>query len=281
MSNSGLSESIWAINGRSRINNYYSPARSASQPTSSSQPQALTLPLPTSRKSSPSKASRPYEPPQQPSLAPATSSISSTRLTPAQAFNRFEQACQRLRWKFVDLQTSYHRALNPLEFGFTVADAERNFKVDFHEFYVWIEQALVLLLLVFGITVPRGFGYGKVTHAYHHEVLVALETPSCPVHEALGKGEANQALRKAKELRNKWKDASDGKETPPLKMYDLNWLVGQILGGLEVGYGVAARMVEEEALNGQLDDTDEHMAAATGGDGEWDWMVEPMDWEAA
>jgi hypothetical protein len=184
-----------------------------------------------------------------------------------------------LRWKFIDLQTSYHRALNAVDFGFTVAEAEKNFKVDFYEFYAWIEQALVLLLLVFGITIPRGPGHGGRAHAYHYQVIVALEAPTCPVYEALGTGEANQALRKAKELRNKWKDMSEGKDTPPLKMYDLNWLVGQILGGLEVGYAIAARAVEEEALRWQGEDMDEQMAM--GADGEWYWMVEPMDWEDA
>ncbi|KAM0256695.1 hypothetical protein ACHAPA_012051 [Fusarium lateritium] len=267
----GLNGSIWSMNGRSRLNNRYNaPARPSSQPSIPSQPQPISQPR------------QPSPPPQQyqPStLAPPTSAIASTRLRPAQAFNRFEQACQRLRWKFIDLQTSYHRALNALDFGFTVAEAEKNFKVDFYEFYVWIEQALVLLLLVFGIKITRGSGYGNGAHAYHHNVIMALEDPTCPVYEALGTGEANQALWKAKELRNKWKDMGEGKNTPPLKMYDLTWLVGQILGGLEVGYARAARAVEEEALRGQGEVEDEQMAM--GADGEWDWMVEPMDWEGA
>ncbi|KNB01054.1 hypothetical protein FOXG_04391 [Fusarium oxysporum f. sp. lycopersici 4287] len=84
--------------------------------------------------------------------------------------------------------------------------------------------------------------------------------PDCPVHEALGRGEVNQALRKAKELRNRWKDVADGKETPPLKMYDLTWLVGQMQWG----------------------DGDEHMGMGeVQVDDEWEWMVEPMDWEVA
>ncbi|KIL90427.1 hypothetical protein FAVG1_06159 [Fusarium avenaceum] len=271
----GLNASIWSENGRSRLNNirYYAPERPSSQPSIPSQPQPSPQPSPQPRQPSP----RQYQPPPQPVLAPATSSIAPIHLKPAQAFNRFEQACQRLRWKFIDLQSSYHRALNALDFGFPVAEAEKNFKVDFYEFYAWIEQALVLLLLVFGITIPRGPGHGGRAHAYHYQVIVALEAPTCPVFEALGTGEANQALRKAKELRNKWKDMSEGKDTPPLKMYDLTWLVGQILGGLEVGYAVAARAVEEEPPRGPVEEMDEQMAM--GADGQWDWMVEPMDWE--
>ncbi|KAM0558305.1 hypothetical protein ACHAPJ_004999 [Fusarium lateritium] len=248
----GLNASIWA-NGRARLNSS----------------------LPTTRTSSQSSSRPTPHPAPQHNSAP-------TRLTPAQAFHRFEQACQRLRWKFIDLQNSYHRATHPEEFAFTVADAERNFKVDFHEFYVWIEQAIVLLLLIFGVSIARGTTFAGVGHAYHHNVLRALEDETCPVYKALGRGEVNQALWKAKELRNRWKDASEGKETPPLKMYDLTWLVGQILGGLEVGYGIAVQRVEMEQGQGQWDDGDEHMGVgAEGGDNEWEWMVEPMDWEAA
>ncbi|KAJ4329124.1 hypothetical protein N0V84_000484 [Fusarium piperis] len=223
-------------------------------------------------------------PPRAPSAAPNKPALASaTRLTPAQAFLRFEQTCQRLRWKFLDLQTSYQRAMSPEEFGFTRGDAEQNFKVDFHEFYVWIEQAVVLLLLIFGITVSktprpedeisRG-NYVPAGHAYHHNVLKALEDESCPVYSALGKGEVNQALWKAKELRNRWKDASEGKETPPLKMYDLTWIVTEVLQGLQVAYNITSSHVEQE-----LAQQHETLNETTVADGEWDWMVEPMDWE--
>ncbi|KAM6516236.1 hypothetical protein FALCPG4_014428 [Fusarium falciforme] len=259
---SGLDGSIWS-NGRS---NYNSPA--------------------------PSNRGSPSQPPPPPSSsAPKPAIASTTRLTPAQAFHRFEQACQRLRWKFIDLHASYQRATNPEEFGFTKGDAEQNFKVDFHEFYVWIEQAIVLLLLIFGVTVSKSarpedsissrgnFGRGNYvasSHAYHHNVLKALEDEECPVYNALGKGEVNQALWKAKELRNRWKDASEGKETPPLKMYDLTWIVTEVLRGLEAAYGIASSHVEQE-LAQQHESLDETMAV----DDEWEWMVEPMDWEAA
>ncbi|KAM0429671.1 hypothetical protein ACHAPT_006277 [Fusarium lateritium] len=264
----GLEASIWA-NGRS----------------------SRSTPAPSTRASSHSPSRPPQPSPSAPSASRPTT-ISATRLTRAQAFHRFEQACQRLRWKFLDLQASYHRATNPTEFGFTKGDAEQNFKVDFHEFYVWIEQALVLLLLIFGITVSKvarpedgiynsrgNFGRGNYAgHAYHHNVLKALEDEACPVHEALGKGDVNHALWKAKELRNRWKDASEGKETPPLKMYDLTWIVTEVLGGLEVGYGIASQHVAQELAQQHGDEgLDEAMVV----DDEWEWMVEPMDWEAA
>ncbi|KAJ3520094.1 hypothetical protein NM208_g13861 [Fusarium decemcellulare] len=99
----------------------------------------------------------------------------------------------------------------------------------------------------------------------------------------MGKGEVNQALWKAKELRNRWKDAGEGKETPPLKMYDLTWIVGQVLVGLEIGYGMAVRHVEQDMAQQQQQTGGDVLDETMGGgeDDEWEWMVEPMDWEAA
>ncbi|KAK2597422.1 hypothetical protein QQS21_005970 [Conoideocrella luteorostrata] len=196
-----------------------------------------------------------------------------------QSFHRFEQTCHRLRWKFIDLESSYNRALSPSEWGFSPQDAERNFKVDFHEFYAWVEQAVVFLLLVFGVVVEKGArqggGAGWSSHAYHHNVLRALDDEDNPLHETLGVGDVNQALWKAKELRNRWKDAAEGKETPPLKMYDLRWIVTEVLGGLEAAYAVAGREVE-----GDLGRENEIGTGGREGEDGWEWMVESMDWEA-
>ncbi|KAK7426469.1 hypothetical protein QQZ08_007064 [Neonectria magnoliae] len=283
---SGLSTSMWA-DGRPQ------PSRPWANSSSSVSLSSISS-APASSASTVVNTQRPRFSPSvpAPTSVPASASApasSGTRLTPPQAFHRFEQACQRLRWKFLDLQTSYSRATNPQEYNFTIADAERNFKVDFHEFYVWIEQAIVLLLLIFGVSVsrdPQQYGGG---HAYHHNVIKALADDGCPVHTALGLGEVHQALWKAKELRNRWKNAADGFETPPLKMYDLTWIVTMVLSGLEVGYAMAAQHVEE-ALQAEMRQTQEQTAGSAGNGGndtsgkvddEWEWMVEPMDWEAA
>ncbi|CAG9942235.1 unnamed protein product, partial [Clonostachys rosea f. rosea IK726] len=152
----------------------------------------------------------------------------------------------------IDLDNAWRRAQSPGEGGWTPEHAEGNFKVDFYEFYAWIEQALVLLQRIFG-------------------------EEGNPLRGVLGSGEVRHALWKAKELRNRWKDAAAGeKETPPLRMYDLSWIVGNILGGLEAAYRVAAGKVREleEAEKGGS-------AEATVEDQGWDWMVEDsMDWEA-
>ncbi|KOS17801.1 hypothetical protein ESCO_003083 [Escovopsis weberi] len=237
--------------------------------------------------------------------AASSSALRASNITPALAFHRFEQACQRLRWKYIDLGNSYKRALSPEEWGFSAQDAERSFKVDFYEFYAWIEQTLVLALLVFGVAVSRerrfgeadgdfrgtrartrtgigsvpGPGFGSApfaAHSYHHNVLRALDEEDNPLHRPLGSGDVNHALWKAKELRNRWKDAAEGRETPPLKMYDLTWIVTTILGGLEVAYSMAYERVEEikRAGNGSAGDVEVNESADA-----WEWMVE-MDWES-
>ena len=188
----GLKGSIWAVGGRSRVQNAPSqrassqPSRPPPPPTTTSEP---TISAPTEPAVSVQAISTPAILPPAPAPLPSSNPPSS-RLTSSQAFHRFEQACQRLRWKYVDLQNSYHRALNPESSGFPVGEAEKNFKVDFHEFYVWIEQALVLLLLVFDIMVPQSSRRGRdEKHRYHHDVLATLENKTGPLYEALGKGE--------------------------------------------------------------------------------------------
>ncbi|KAI9155131.1 hypothetical protein HJFPF1_07705 [Paramyrothecium foliicola] len=214
------------------------------------------------------------------------SNSTTAALSPLQLFQRFEQACQRLRWKFIDLQNSYARATNPEEAGFTASDAERNFKVDFYEFYAWIEQTLVLVLRIFDVVIPRGEGNGtrgSANHTFHHNVLMAFEDEGNPLHPVLGVGDVHHALWKAKELRNRWKDASEGKQTPPLKMYDLSWVVGQILGGLELGYGLAMVKVQEDMARAAVNGAEDGSTGQTmpgGQDESWDWMVEAMDWES-
>ncbi|PNY29689.1 Uncharacterized protein TCAP_00396 [Tolypocladium capitatum] len=223
-------------------------------------------------------------PPPRPSSPPSCAAAATPQARAAaraQALHRFEQACGRLRWKFIDLESSYNRANAPGPWAFSAQDAERNFKVDFHEFYVWIEQAVVLLLKVFGTSVERGTtsssgsssrdpnSRSAAAHAYHHNVLKALDDEAHPLHPALGRGDVNHALWKAKELRNRWKDAAEGRETPPLKMYDLNWIVTEAMKGLEAAYEVASARVREELAGQQQAVQDE-----------WEWMVEPMDWEA-
>ena len=105
------------------------------------------------------------------------------------------------------------------------------FKVDFFEFYILLERAIVHLLAVFAIVVSAStafeveetdtsvangnhiFGDGHVfnraTHSYHENVLKALDQSTNPLHNILGSGQVREYLSIAKEFRNRWKDAEE------------------------------------------------------------------------
>ncbi|KAL2017111.1 hypothetical protein VTK56DRAFT_2583 [Thermocarpiscus australiensis] len=117
------------------------------------------------------------------------------------------------------------------------------FKLDFFEYYMLIERALVHLLSVFGVDIPRGHAYSHPhprpqswysspskwdgangergrgleasiwkeapRHRYHANVLAALDREDNPLHATLGTGEVRRQLGRAKDLRNRWKTAGD------------------------------------------------------------------------
>lgn len=178
-----------------------------------------------------------------------------TRLT---ELHRFRRLFRRLRWKSNSLAHWSHRALNltheqqdteyshrpglpnPLYHGPVAAlgqyhfvidpvDAERQFKIDFYEFYALLERGLVCLFGVWGIVIsasqhdedgagipPTGatsrdiIGNSKafygVEHRFHANVLAALDNQANPLYDILGTGDAREYIGVAKEFRNKWKD---------------------------------------------------------------------------
>lgn len=254
----GLRGSMWAAapagyNAGRRWAN--PPAHDTAVTLPPTQPQAQPQPHPVSTTSANRTDFNPtsYRPPAPPK-----------GLAPAQALHRLEQTCLRLRWKSLDLEASYNRVLHAADYNFAAEVAERNFKLDFYEFYAWIEQAIELLHRVFGVeilsirTVTSGFN--SAPHAFHHNVLKELEDKNNPLYEVMGRGEVNAALWKAKELRNRWKEG--GKDVP-LGMYDLKWIVGRVLEGLEGGYGRARERVEIEGQQVEKN-----------GEEGWGWMAE-------
>jgi len=124
-------------------------------------------------------------------------------------------------------------------------EAERQFKIDFYEFYALLERGLVCLLGVWGIVItstactttrasstleepaqdptaissqgsksPNGTEsiigdsrtFHGAAHRFHANVLAALDHPSNPLHAVLGTGDVRAYIGVAKEFRNKWKD---------------------------------------------------------------------------
>ncbi len=123
---------------------------------------------------------------------------------------------------------SYEMAIDPVE-------AERQFKIDFYEFYALLERGLVCLLGVWGFVITASAGataavpdqgattvtsrtntngsiigdslaFHGATHRFHANVIAALDHPSNPLHSLLGIGPVREYIGIAKEFRNKWKD---------------------------------------------------------------------------
>ncbi|KAK5062499.1 hypothetical protein LTR84_004572 [Exophiala bonariae] len=177
---------------------------------------------------------------------------------------RFQRLFRRLKWKANSLTHWSHRALsltqehiraqqmtrevvhahpspqrNPTtslgryEMEIDPIEAERQFKIDFYEFYALLERGIVCLLGVWGMAVdssnnsntrendpdnmgPAALGSGNLignsrafhgsSHRFHANLLAALDHPSNPLHLILGTGDARDYIGIAKEFRNKWKD---------------------------------------------------------------------------
>lgn len=249
-STNGLKSSIWASSGQ----------RSQSLPPHKQPHVASTASANPTTQSTSTSITRLRTAPTEP-------------LDPVLALHRFEKTCHRLRWKKYDLLHSLERAKDPEQWGFSAEEAQMNFKVDFHETYIWIEQALVFLQLVFGVVIPRGGGPDpslRGAHAFHHNVLQSLSDASGPLYEVLGKGTAKEALWKAKELRNKWKDVGmQGADSPSVWLYSIPWILDMITEGLDKAY-VLAQIKADEARGQGAD------ALADEG---WDWMMGDEDVE--
>lgn len=240
-----------------------------------------------------------------------------------------------MRWKLPFLGQAYRAATDrDLNTPDDRAEAELMFKLDFFEYYMLLERALVHLMGVFGVKITGGFGSaaaaasrsnngrglvangngngnGPATqtqtqsqsdHRFHANVLDALDDPRNPLYPVLGaKGDARYALARAKELRNRWKNADEpgsvvmtttasAKQAAarPLEDYDLERILESVFDGLEGAYVIAERYVAGvRALAA------ERGAAAPSGPGavtpekggggeeaQWEFMVDAMDWEA-
>jgi hypothetical protein len=242
---------------------------------------------------------------------------------------RYTKIVRRLKWKLPYLASGYRQAINrvgPDVDPAQVAEAELMFKLDFYEYYMLLERALVHLLGVFGVTVSREFALRhlralteeqeresklrngsngspysntiandngtatpKFSHRYHANVLEALDHVDSPLHEVLGTGDVRQQLGRAKDLRNRWKNADDGgdaakgngKIAAPLESYNVERMLATIFEGFDRAYMIAERFVLEQRQAGdfQMDGSGKQNIAAYE-EQQWEFMVDAMDWEA-
>ncbi|TGJ83901.1 hypothetical protein E0Z10_g4826 [Xylaria hypoxylon] len=214
--------------------------------------------------------------------------------SPEQQLSRFLKIVARLKWKIPFLEIGYGMAMDRLGKPQQEVDAnEIHFKLDFHEFYMLIERALVHLMGVYDIVIyaqsdPNGNGYGVGSatqnnpgafrdryqpHRYHENVLLALDNPANPLHETLGQPQIRKQLARAKELRNRWKNADDadpGRFMPaPLEAYNLKEILQTILLALEQAY-----FVTENFIRQQNPGADQYQPVSTA-----DWTTDSDDWE--
>lgn len=242
--------------------------------------------------------------------------------TPWSELSRFMKIARRMRWKLPFLGQGYRaatdRALNTPD---DRAEAELMFKLDFFEYYMLLERALVHLMGVFGVKITGAFngarsgtrtpngngraggGEGKhqSDHRFHANVLDALDDPRNPLHPVLGAGDARYALARAKELRNRWKNADEPSSVVvapssaaaaklaarPLEDYDLERILENIFTGLEGAYVIADRYVAAvRALAAEGGPAAPGAATGTSTpdntaeESQWEFMVDAMDWEA-
>ncbi|KAJ6134645.1 hypothetical protein N7523_000967 [Penicillium sp. IBT 18751x] len=259
-------------------------APSASEPYSHSQNHSLRRPRSENRiRSNPSPTRHNGGDKRIPTPTPTTNIL----LPPSEELNRFMKIVARLRWKLPFLAEGYRLATLDTDTNMTSeSQSEIMFKIDFHEYYALLERAIVHLLGVFNITVSsraRGLTSGSV-HRYHANVLHALEQETSPLTPILGSGRVYALLRKAKELRNRWKTADmtveerendpwERKEVVPLKDFDFEEILSGIFAGLEEAYIRAREHVELCRRPGEGVNEE-------GAEGDWTFMVEAMDWEA-
>ncbi|KAK0720331.1 hypothetical protein B0H67DRAFT_599844 [Lasiosphaeris hirsuta] len=225
--------------------------------------------------------------------------------------SRYTKIVRRLKWKLPFLGTGYHQAVSRVNQGpERVAEAELMFKLDFFEYYMLIERALVHLLGVYGIEIQRGarrpMNAGGVTsslwsdgrtndgsggtaaggHRYHANVLEALDNRDNPLHATLGTGEVRRQLGRAKDLRNRWKTAADdleggsgggqnGKFAAPLETYDFERILTDIFDGFDAAY-----LVAEQFVLGDAGDVNMDPEGTMTEEEQWEFMVDAMDWEA-
>ncbi|KAI1499728.1 hypothetical protein F5X99DRAFT_388809 [Biscogniauxia marginata] len=223
------------------------------------------------------------------------------RPSPEQELSRFLKIVARLNWKLPFLNQGYNTAIERA--GKTQQEVEANeihFKLDFHEYYMLIERALVHLMGIYGIAIygMSGMENGNADslkagvprerisqHRYHANVLAALEDTSNPLHQIFGDPDVRKQLSRAKDLRNRWKYADDPSEPKrfmpaPLEAYNLEQILQTIFAAFDQAFIVADGHVRQNAQGGANEGGPVSPADWTTEAGDWEFMVDAMDWEA-
>ncbi|XDG02575.1 hypothetical protein ABKA04_002190 [Annulohypoxylon sp. FPYF3050] len=221
------------------------------------------------------------------------------RPDPEQEFSRFLKIVARLNWKLPFLKMGYDMAKEVAGKDKSQVEAcEIQFKLDFHEFYMLIERALVRLMSIFGVIVKShgiivdgiismnnvqnedsghvtngGHKESAIPHYYHKNVLTALQDPKNPLYSIFGKPAVHAQLSKAKDLRNRWKNIDEADTTNfsplPLSTYNLELMMQTILTAIEEAHKLALESLNKGGKEPEAKASED-----------WEFMVDAMDWEA-
>lgn len=169
----------------------------------------------------------------------------------------------------------HHSSSHCRETDLVQKQAESMFKVDFFEFYTLLERYITDCLAIFGFSVsasvPRqnfnALRYETnpdlhrtrpmASHAFHANLLEALDDEKCPLSGSLGLQDVRVQLGIAKEYRNAWKDAdskaklTDSESSKNMRLEDLQLehMLRNIIGGCDLAHGVV-----QEYSNGKSND---------------------------
>lgn len=164
---------------------------------------------------------------------------------------------------------------------------EAMFKVDFFEFFTLLERYITNCLSIFGITVSGAAPQNNVnalryltnpdlhktrpiaSHAFHANLLEALDDEKCPLHSSLGIQEVRIELGLAKDFRNAWKDADarvissqwhsdNGKTEKNITLSDsqLMHMLHMIVAGCEQAHEVVQSHTISQSTNHGLNSRD-------------------------
>ncbi|KAH0430496.1 fungal specific transcription factor [Colletotrichum camelliae] len=311
----GLSSSMWASEGKATSHGRPSTTPKAKAPTSSTvNPVVPRQPSPTTTAESCSMVNSIPTPPMSTSGFASTTAAATTKVATAsykssdpaadatqahRELKRYEQIVRRMQWKKSFLSEGYDKATVKFADEKGRAEAEMMFKLDFYEYYMLLERALVHLMGVFEIGVSpettstwgcsgkNGRSDFSTKHSFHENVILSLQKVENPLHEVLGTGDVLFQLSRAKTLRNWWKHAEDESKlgarkrraaAAPLESFDLTLIFNAVFEGLDKGYAIADRWVE--VLQSRMSWADEVMDTESDGEDAFDWMVDAMDWQA-
>lgn len=243
----------------------------------------------------------PHTSPASATSKPTAITTTSTTVTCLEELEKHDRLLRRLKWKAALLLLSYQHASSIPASDSEHTHIETMFKLDFFEFFVLLERALVHLLASLHIAVPRGtapadhsrpiFGtQGRIAiynHRYHANLLEVLDRPTNPVHPALGIGDVRMYLGVAKDCRNKWKAAGEpdaggqpGEDLYTLSSLNMPKLVPCILEGLERAREIAWAVVQATPVHQSVIHVtqDGYMDMDTD-DGAWEAVPDAMEWE--